>query len=301
MRNLPFNKPGRFYRGNLHMHSTMSDGRVTPEAACHFYQENGYDFVALTDHFLPQYRFPITDTRPYRTDSFTTIIGAELHTGLTSMGEMWHLLAIGLPFDFAQPTPNETGPELAQRAMTAGAYVVVAHPAWYSLPESDVIALGDVHAIEIINGISRDHSDKIDSVYMLDVMIGRGRRYHALATDDSHFHDKHQDTLLGWVMVKSESLDPDALLAALKRGEFYSSEGPLIHDVEVLPNNSVKVRCSPCNHVFVSGKGSKAAYHHGNGIREITLPLKEWNANYCRVSVRDRYGRRAWTNPLWFD
>ncbi|MDX2162245.1 MAG: CehA/McbA family metallohydrolase [bacterium] len=297
---LPFDQPGRFYKGNLHCHSTVSDGRIAPEAVCRYYREAGYDFIALTDHFMPQYGYPITDTAPFRTDTFTTLIGAELHTGRTSIGEIWHILATGIPLDFAPPAPDESGPQIARRAIDAGAFVTIAHPAWYSLPEADVIALGDVHAIEIINGISRDHSDKIDSTYMLDTMLAQGRRYWAIATDDSHFHEKHHDTGLGWVMVKSEALTPDALLTALKRGDFYSTEGPDFFEVQVTPGQGVRVRCTPADSIWVIGKGSKAAYLHGNGIREAELPMKHWNADYCRVMIRDQYGRRAWTNPLWF-
>jgi hypothetical protein len=301
MRHLPFAKPGKFYKGNVHCHSTASDGRQSPEAVCAYYRAAGYDFISLTDHFLAQYHFPITDTAPFRTDDFTTIIGAELHTGKTSMGEMWHILANGLPFDFSPPAPDETGPQLARRALDAGAFVTCAHPNWYALPEADVIALGDVHAIEIINGIARDHSDKVDSTYMLDVMLGHGRRYFALATDDAHFHDKHDDIGLGWVNVRSESLTPEALLTAMKNGHYYSSEGPDFFNVQITPGESVHIRCSPVNHVFVTGKGSQAVYVHGNGMIEAELSLKTWRSDFCRITIRDGHGRRAWTNPVWFD
>ncbi|HVU14003.1 MAG TPA: hypothetical protein VHD90_22145, partial [Phototrophicaceae bacterium] len=62
MNSLPFDKPGRFYRGNLHTHSTRSDGRLSPELVCRFYREAGYDFLAITDHFMERYGYPITDT-----------------------------------------------------------------------------------------------------------------------------------------------------------------------------------------------------------------------------------------------
>ncbi len=296
----PFDLPGRFYKGNLHCHSTASDGHGTPEAVCQFYQHAGYDFISLTDHFLPDYHFPITDTTPFRNEHFTTIIGAELHTGHNAHGEIWHILANGLPFDFAPPHRGETGPEIARRALDAGAFVTCAHPAWYSLPESDVISLGDVHAIEIINGISRDHNDKIDSTYMLDVMLAQGRRYWALATDDSHFHLKHHDTCMGWSMVKAETNTPEALLAALKAGQYYSSEGPDFYNVEVVPGDTVKIECSPVDSLWVIGKGSKAVYQHGSNMRGAELSIKRWNADYCRVMIRDAYGRRAWTNPIWW-
>ena len=72
----PFSKPGRFWRGNLHTHSTRSDGRRSPEEVCRFYETAGYDFLALTDHFMEQYDWPIIDTGPFRTATFTTLIGA---------------------------------------------------------------------------------------------------------------------------------------------------------------------------------------------------------------------------------
>ena len=103
MHNLPFDKPGRFWRGNLHTHSTNSDGQLSVEATCQQYRQAGYDFFSLTDHFLERYNFPMTDTTPYRTDDFTTIIGAELHSGAQDNGELWHILAVGLPFDFEPP------------------------------------------------------------------------------------------------------------------------------------------------------------------------------------------------------
>jgi predicted metal-dependent phosphoesterase TrpH len=235
MNNLPFNQPGRFWRGNLHTHSTLSDGRATPEEACAFYRENGYDFLALTEHFLSHYDYPIADTRPFRTDDFTTLLGAELHTGATELGDLWHILAVGLPLDFAPPVDDETGPAIAARAMAAGAYVAVAHPAWYTLSEADVLRLGPVHAIEIYNGVSDSYNDRPDSWHTADVLLSRGHRYTTCATDDAHFHPDRHDTLRGWVMVKSEALTPEALLSALKAGHYYSSTGPKIFDIQVEP------------------------------------------------------------------
>ena len=41
---------GRWYRGNLHMHTYWSDGRAFPEQAIDIYKKLGYDFIALSDH-----------------------------------------------------------------------------------------------------------------------------------------------------------------------------------------------------------------------------------------------------------
>ena len=239
MHALPFDKPGRFYRGNLHSHSTRSDGRLTPEALCAFYREAGYDFLAVTDHFIESYKFPITDTRPYRTADFTTLLGAELHARSTANGELWHLLAAGLPLDFAPTPPDQDGPALAARAVAAGAYLAIAHPAWYALSEADVMSIDGAHAIEVYNAISHDHNDRADSLYMLDVMLNRGRRYLACAADDTHSDPARRDALGGWVMVRAEALEPEALLAALKAGHSYASSGPALHDIQVEPGQEV--------------------------------------------------------------
>ena len=141
MQNLPFRLPGRWYRGNLHTHSTISDGDKTPAEVCTLYRERGYDFIGLTDLFTERYQFPITDTVPFRTDGFTTILGAELHAPATSLGDQWHILAVGLPADFAPTGSAETGPQLAERAREAGAYVAAAHPAWYDLTDQDLLSI----------------------------------------------------------------------------------------------------------------------------------------------------------------
>lgn len=296
---LPFAKPGRFYKGNLHTHSTRSDGRLSPEAVCAFYRRMGYDFLSLTDHFLKQFGWPIVDTRPFDTPDFVTLIGAELHAGQTSAGELWHILANGLPLDFAPPAPDESGPALARRALDAGAFVTCAHPAWYALSEADVLSLGPVHAIETINGISDDHSDRIDSWAIYETLLAQGHRYTALTTDDAHFNG-HDDHGRAWTWVRSEALTPEALLAALKRGDFYSSSGPEIFAVE-FSEQQVYIRCSPVHSLFVTGKGAKSAYVHGRGLIEAELPRSRLgDTPYCRITVRDARGGRAWTNAVWF-
>ena len=48
-----FKQDGNWYKGNLHMHTTLSDGKITPEEACDIYCGKGYDFIAMTDHRKP--------------------------------------------------------------------------------------------------------------------------------------------------------------------------------------------------------------------------------------------------------
>ena len=45
-----FQKPGNWYKGNLHTHSTNSDGLYPPELVALWYWTTGYDFLSITDH-----------------------------------------------------------------------------------------------------------------------------------------------------------------------------------------------------------------------------------------------------------
>jgi hypothetical protein len=301
MHQLPFHLPGRFWRGNLHTHSTLSDGRLSPAAVCRRYQEAGYDFISLTDHFLPQYQFPVADTRALRTPTFTTIIGAELHAGQTELGGMWHILAVGLPLDFAPPADDETGPQIAQRALATGAFVAAAHPQWYTLTERDLEALGPVDAIEIFNGVSINHNDRADSWHITDIVLGRGQRYWTYAADDFHCFPNRDDFDQGWVWVKAEENQPDALLAALKAGAFYSSTGAQIHDLQVEWGKEIVVRCSPAEWIYVTGRGPGAVTAQGHGLTEARLDISKLTSPYLRVTVRNARGERAWSNPFWRD
>ena len=84
MRPNAFSNPGKFLRGNIHTHSNLSDGALSAEEVCRRYKNNGYDFLSLTEHFLGQYDYPIADTKPFRDESFMTIIVAG-----GSVKELW--------------------------------------------------------------------------------------------------------------------------------------------------------------------------------------------------------------------
>jgi hypothetical protein len=299
MRSLPFDRPGWFYRGNLHTHSTRSDGTLAPEAVIAAYRERGYDFLALTDHFLPRFGYPITDTRGWRDARFTTLLGAELHAPALEVGEPWHIVAVGLPPDFAPPAAAETGPALAGRAAAAGAFVGLAHPAWYSLTLDDALALEAAHAVEVHNFACGGDNDRADSWHLAEMLLARERRLLAYDADDAHFTAR-PDAFGAWVQVRTEALDPDALLAALKAGHFYSSQGPELRDVAVV-GDRLRVACSPVDAIYLGGRGSPHAARFGDGLTGAEFALVPFCGGYCRVTVVDGAGRRAWSNPIWLD
>jgi len=299
-----FTAPGRFWRGNLHTHSTRSDGVLDPAEVCRRYRAEGYDFLALTDHLIGIYDYPIVDTVPFRDAGFTTILGAELHSGPMANGEVWHILAVGLPADFARPdAPHfglvagmETGPALAARAVAAGAFVAIAHPQWSGLTLADARSMGAAHAVEIYNHGCAVGCDRADGFGIADLLLTEGRDLTLIATDDAHFHEP--DHFGGWVMVKAEANTPEALLAALKDGAFYSSQGPELHDVRV-EDTRVVVECSAAATVIVQGAGTAAVNVQGTSMTRAEVPLgRVERSSWLRVTVVDAAGKRAWSNPI---
>jgi len=287
-----FDGPGRFLKGNLHTHSTLSDGKRSAEAVCATYAAAGYDFLALTDHFLAEYDFPIADTRRFRRSHFTTLLGAEVHAPQTSQGETWHMLAVGLPLDFAPTREGETGPALAQRCLDAGAFVAIPHPGWNGLTMEDARAIPGAHAVEIHNHESHVRTDRGDGRYLIDAMLGEGRHTGIIATDDAHFHTP--DYFGGWVMVRAESNEPEPLLEALKAGRYYASQGPRLEAV-LWGEGSVEIRCSPASAIMVLGRASRAAQVVGEGLTRAILPLDKLRpGGFARVVVADAAGKRAW-------
>lgn len=301
----PFSTPGTFYRGNLHTHSNLSDGILEPEEVCRRYKAEGYDFIALTDHFVGMYGYPIADTKPFRDNTFTTILGAEVHSGAMQNGELWHILAVGLPEDFApSDTPDfspidsqETGAEIAQRCRDAGAFVAIAHPQWSGLTLEDARSIEAAHAVEIYNHGCAMGCDRPDGWQIADLLLSEGRHLTAVATDDAHFSEP--DHFGGWVMVKADSNTPDALLEALKSGQFYSSTGPELRGIE-LTDDSICVKCSSVSTVIVQGYGSAAVAKHGHSMTFAEIELSRFKLSpWLRVTVVDAAGKRAWSNPIW--
>ena len=295
---LPFAAPGHFYKGNLHTHCTESDGDYPAGEVIRRYQEKGYDFLALSNHFLECYGFPVTDTRGLRSEDFTTLISAELHTGNLHNGETWHVLAVGLPLDFAPPREHEGIESLSRRAFDAGAYIGLVHPAWYGLAPEDARVLPFAHAVEGYNHGSQMENDRGDGWALCDMLLNEGVRLQGFATDDAH-HLTH-DAFGGWIHVKADRLDADLLLESLKAGRYYSSQGPILENIERV-EDEILVECSAVDAIMVTGRGSRAEKVLGTGLTSARLPLERFADAFFRVTVVDGDGRKAWSNPVWLN
>jgi hypothetical protein len=301
----PFSRPGQFWRGNIHTHSNLSDGALPPDEVLRRYKAAGYDFVMMSEHFVESFKWPIADTRAARTADFTTLIGAELHAPVTSAGELWHILAAGLPLDFPPCGKNEQGPELARRAVAAGAYVAIAHPAWSRYTIEDGRALSFAHAVEIYNHGCAIENDLGEGFYLLDQLLNEGHKLNLIATDDAHF--KTPDHFGGWVHVKSKDLSPDALLEALKQGHHYASQGPIFRDIR-MQGKQIEIETSPVDTITVVCGTSRSCVKNGRAITEAAFDLstldKGWllekKSAWFRVTAIDQEGKRAWSNPIWW-
>ncbi len=298
---------GRFFRGNLHCHSSRSDGLLGPEEVVAAYRDAGYDFLCLSDHFEEEYGWRVTDTRALRDENFTTILGAELSSAPWEECNAYWVTAAGLPPGFGAP-PADDHAEAIGRAADLGAFVVMLHPGLNNLPlaaADGLPALDAVHAVEVYNHNCAMAAlpDMAEGAYMLDGLLERGRKVLVNAGDDAHFvHPR--DRFGGWVEVYCDRLDPDALLDSLKAGRYYSTQGPELQEL-LVDGDRLRVQTSDAYAISLTTGGDRwlcGSERHSEGVAPTTeaeFDLAPFRGSYCRVTVVDPTGRRAWSNPIW--
>ena len=300
-------REGRFFRGNLHCHSDRSDGLVGPEEVVAAYRDAGYDFLCLSDHFEGEYGWRVTDTRPLRDETFTTILGAELSSASWERRNCYWVTAAGLPPDFGPP-PADDPAEAIRRAADLGAFVVMLHPGLNNLPlaaAEGLAGLEAVHAVEVYNHNCAMAAlpDRSNGAYMLDGLLEGGRKVLVNAGDDAHFGHP-RDRFGGWIEVHCDRLDPDALLASLKAGRYYSTQGPSLREL-VVDGGRLRVETDGAYAISLGGGGDRwqgGSERHGEvgaPITQAEFDLAPFRGSYCRVTVVDAAGRRAWSNPIW--
>jgi len=143
---------------------------------------------------------------------------------------------------------NNVNAVLEQRKKTGQPmFPHINHPNFgWALKPTDMIELKGERFFEVYNGHpavnnqgDKDHLstsqmwDVINAyragVYKLPLMFG-------LATDDSHNYHQlavgKSNTGRGWVMVKAQSLTPANLIVAMERGDFYSTSGVELSEIQ---------------------------------------------------------------------
>lgn len=286
----PFSLPGRWFKGNLHTHTTQSDGDRTPEQAVTWYREHGYDFVAITDHWV------LTKGRPE--DGFITVTGAELH------GASYHLLTLGLSA-LPDQARADSAQETVDAVVAAGGLAYFAHPYWTGQFAADIAPVQGIQGIEVYNSVCDKMIDKGYSLAHWDELLMRGRRLQGIAVDDVHW--RHGAEGGGWVMVRAASLSENDILDALRRGHFYATTGPSILDLRVVPQQGelpkLEVVCSPCSRItfHANGPWGRRFDAPAEGTLETASYAFRKEHDYLRVECRDAQGRAAWTNPVYRD
>ena len=299
-----FAKGKPFLKGALHCHTTRSDGKGTPAEVIRLHYENGYHFMALTDH-------NIINHINHADVPMTMLAGIERDFGLPGRKfdkpHCVHVVGIGVPGDPAIPG-QDVRPEHAGRGETGAEAqpmiddmhrwnmkTIYAHPAWSGTTYQDFKDLQGNFAMEVWNtGCAMENNQDFNAPYW-DEALDAGQKIWGVATDDGHPMEQH---CKGWVMVSAEN-DAPSILEALEKGEFYASCGPEIKDFCV-EDGVVHIACSPAASIhFISLRYPLPCVRDAEGAMTTAECKLPEGLKYIRVCVTDKEGRRAWTNPIF--
>ena len=294
-----FSQDGVWLKGNIHSHSTVSDGLLTPEELAQAYAARGYDFLSMTDHnvLVPHGELP-----PER---LLFLTGLE-HDIEYSPDHCIHVVGLS-------PAGKERTDYLCKRYASEeisdqrlidmmradGQFVSLAHPVWSRMEPEEILALEGFHAIEVFNNGTEHLCHGGNAEVCWDLLLRHGKRVFAVAVDDVHVP---VDLFGGWVWVKAAERSAEAILEALHRGAFYASTGPVIHDFGV-ENGRAYLSCSGCRSIhFVTypPRGESFFAQPGAVLTEASHALTG-RETYVRAVCVDAAGYAAWTNPIFFD
>jgi hypothetical protein len=300
----PFAAAGTWLRCALHAHTTRSDGELSPDELVRHYERAGFDVLAITDHWVR--------TEARSTDQLLVIPSSELSCVLPGEGD-GHLLAFGIdedPLEFVRTRPDLGG--AAAWVAEHGGVAYLAHPYWTGVQASGLSLGGGVAGLEVYNAGCELETGRGLSTVHWDDLLERGEPCLGIAADDSHHGDL--DSRFAWVLALVAERSQAAVLGALVTGSFYSSTGPVLHEL-LVDDGVIEVQCSPCQRVTLctrrqrgsSVSAGPSGYRYGGEILsesdagEITAARLERPSGtpFGRLELVDGYGRKAWTNPLW--
>ena len=256
-----------YYKINLHNHTDISDGKISPEETKRRYKAHGYAAVAFTDHCVFLRHNDLTDK------DFVALNGVELDVS-DWFGEpdklirkTCHLGMIALSPDTTRPVCMHRGKytyhnavnfydqmdlpddvpdyvrtydpdcvnDMIRRARDAGFFVVYNHPSWSLERYPQYSQYHGMHAMEIVNNESviAGFVDE-ENAHCYDDLLNLGNRIFCVATDDGHHHraadDPFVDEFGGYVLAAAKDLTYTALTDALLAGRFFSGTGDPLHE-----------------------------------------------------------------------
>ncbi len=327
-----------FYKANLHCHSTVSDGRCTPEELKEAYMKNGYSIIAFTDHNVMISHHDLSD------DSFLALTGYEIdlcedysvvgfpsvkacHLCLISLDKdkkeqvCWHrsqyLQSNSVKYkdnvsfnesepDFVRVYNHQCVNEIIRRARDENFFVTYNHPKWSMESYDDYIKYENMNAMEIYNNMSFVEGRNEYNPEVYDDMLRNGKRLFCIATDDTHsfhpFDSPYNDSFGGFTMIKAKDLSYNAVADALKKGNFYASQGPYIFEL-TYDNGKVRVKCSDVETVsYTTGIRSVQTVRadKNKSVSEAVFTVDK-NDKYFRITLTDKFGKHANTNAYFVD
>ena len=303
IKRVAFSQEGKWFKGNIHSHTTVSDGVVDPDKQAADYRAEGYDFLAITDHNVMLTHAHLGD------ENFLMLPGWERDIPIEDKVKCIHVVGLfpaDTPEDAEVSRPKGDPSEMSMQDLldqmrTENVYTVIAHPLWSRMEPEEVRALKDFDAIEVFNtGTERIcHNGHAEPYW--DMLLRDGKRVHGIACDDTHGKNPKSDRFGGWVMVSAKELTREAILEALKKGNFYSSSGPQLKDV-CIEDGVLRVECSPCEEIHVISYPPRGKTHYAleGKLTGVEYPLKG-GERYVRVECIDEHGGVAWSNPIYMD
>ncbi|MBE6940874.1 MAG: PHP domain-containing protein [Ruminococcaceae bacterium] len=319
---------GSFYKANLHCHSTVSDGKRTPQEIKEIYMGKGYSVIAFTDHNV------LVPHPDLRSDHFLPLNGFEADVTAEGAGpwdtkKTCHICFIAMDpenitmpfyhrsayfggnavnyrqqvvFDESQPDYvreySHAGVcDMMRRGREAGFFVTYNHPTWSRENYSEYMGYEGMHAMEIMNydcwvGGYLEYNPRV-----YDDMLSAGKRIYAIAADDNHGWS--DDECGAWTMIKAENLSYSAIMDALVKGHFYASWGPEIHALWT-EGDTIHITCSPAQRIVVTYQTRRSYAIRGEGLTEAAFRLRP-DDGYVRITVVDAEGRCADTNAYFMD
>lgn len=319
-----FREDWSFYKGNLHSHTTNSDGKLTPAQAAELYREHGYSFLCFSEHDY------FTDlSGELDREDFLILPGLEASAILMDQkGEgrlkVHHIHGIlGTEVmrrqagdrvfrDAERVAPmvyrgSWDGAAVAQRLTdhlrSRGCITMYNHPVWSRVEAGEFMDTKGLWALEVFNYDTVNESNTGYDPVSWDLMLRKGIRIWGTATDDNHNEGLFPDSCGGYIMVCAPSLDREAILENMLAGNFYSSAGPEITRWEVKDGRAI-VECSDVYRIdFFAGNRINdgttiLAAEHESCVNRGEYVLKG-HEEYVRVQCTDKYGRTAWSNPFF--
>jgi len=308
-------KGAALFKGNLHMHTTWSDGEQSAEEVAKLFQDKGYHFIAITDHDI------YARTEVLNTPNFIILPGME-RGGLNPVADKnpgYHFGVLDDPasnpelerfshlekFPIPLPWEGDHSPQMLIDEMRAhGNLVIFNHPEWHLTRFEDMVKYDGFFAIEIYNHATEWSTSSAYGTAYWDHALQNGKRVFGIAADDSHSHDASwavPEFGGGWVQVQANALTQPDIIESLKNGQFYSSTGPEVYDLCV-EDGELKIECSPCKFIMFKAFPQRGPFignfATGKPLTSAAMEI-EADMTYIRVECVDFEGNVAWTNPVF--